>query len=552
VRLQELSARAYAKAWAGRSPAIIREVTSRTPALEIELLAIRWERIQLIIEARSISPVSPGPLEIALIHPDAEQRVRATRASLTDGRLYARFNVMAGPDQQPLEAGAWTLDARVVRPERGSPDLSQVERTFPIPGLIYRVVPRLDDAAGVLEFEVQIQPDESDDRPARSVRQILRIHRLRRLAFSFVAEVARRSASNSDRRVLFTSRLISEMSGNLEVVHQRMIERGLDHELDIRTMLKPGITTRWSVRDRFRLAYSLVTSAVIVVDDSFLPLRWVQLHPDVRIVQLWHASGAFKTVGYSRIGKPGGPSPYGSSVRYGNRAIVSSEHDVPFYAEAFGMPEANVFPTGIPRMDRYFDEGKRSAGIAAARSAFPEIIGRTTILFAPTYRGDGPKDAFYGYEHIDYAALHALCVERDAVVVIKMHPFVAEPPSIPVPFRDRLLDGSGASIDVNDLLFAVDLLITDYSSIVFEYSVLGRPMLFFAYDLDEYVASRDFYEPFEQFVPGRIVRTFDELLDAIRREDYETAKVAAFAERHFAHLDGGSTDRVIDELILGH
>jgi CDP-ribitol ribitolphosphotransferase len=132
-----------------------------------------------------------------------------------------------------------------------------------------------------------------------------------------------------------------------------------------------------------------------------------------------------------------------------------------------------------------------------------------------------------------------------------MHPFVAEPPPIPEELRDRLVDGSRAEIDVNDLLFGVDLLVTDYSSIVFEYSTLGRPMLFFAYDLDEYVATRDFYVPFDEFVPGRIVRTFDELLDAIRRDDYQVEKVAAFAAQHFDHLDGTSTDRVIDELILG-
>ena len=95
-----------------------------------------------------------------------------------------------------------------------------------------------------------------------------------------------------------------------------------------------------------------------------------------------------------------------------------------------------------------------------------------------------------------------------------MHPFVSDPLDVPEAYRDRLHRRRPTSpIDVNDLLFAVDLLITDYSSIVFEYSTLGRPMLFFAYDLDEYVAERDFYVPFEAFVPGRIVRTFPELLD---------------------------------------
>ncbi len=156
----------------------------------------------------------------------------------------------------------------------------------------------------------------------------------------------------------------------------------------------------------------------------------------------------------------------------------------------------------------------------------------------------------YDLARLDYERLHALAVEKDAVLIMKMHPFVREPLAIPEAYRDRIIDGSTSTMDVNDLLFAVDLLITDYSSIVFEFSTLGRPMLFFAYDLDEYIATRDFYVPFETFVPGRIVTTFEELLDAIRRDDYEAHKVAAFAARHFAHLDGGSTDRVIDELII--
>src|SRR3954466_9950000 len=118
-----------------------------------------------------------------------------------------------------------------------------------------------------------------------------------------------------------------------------------------------------------------------------------------------------------------------------------------------------------------------------------------------------------------------------------MHPFARQDLRIPEAFRDRLRDGYRTAINVNDLLFAVDLLVTDYSSIVFEYSILNRPMLFFAYDLEAYVASRDFYVPYTDFVPGRIVRTFDALLDAIRRDDYQVEKVAAFADRHFAHLD---------------
>jgi CDP-ribitol ribitolphosphotransferase len=187
---------------------------------------------------------------------------------------------------------------------------------------------------------------------------------------------------------------------------------------------------------------------------------------------------------------------------------------------------------------------------SAPRDAFPATQGRFTILFAPTFRGETARDASYDLAQLDWAALHALCVEKDAGAIVRMHPFVTAPLGIPAAFADRIVDGSAAPVDVNDLLFAVDLLVTDYSSIMLEYSTLGRPMLFFAYDLDAYVAERDFYEPFASYVPGRIVRTFAELIDAIRRDDYEADKVAGFAARHFAHLDAGSADRVIDELIL--
>jgi CDP-ribitol ribitolphosphotransferase len=75
-------------------------------------------------------------------------------------------------------------------------------------------------------------------------------------------------------------------------------------------------------------------------------------------------------------------------------------------------------------------------------------------------------------------------------------------------------------------------------------------MLFYAFDLEDFKAARDVYVPYEEFVPGRIVRTFAEMLEAIRNDDYQVEKVAAFADSHFPVRDGRATDRVI-ELIIG-
>lgn len=518
------------------------QALSEDPAIEV--MSVRWERVQLIVEARTGPGIAIDPARLELIPEGGGERMAPTRTIVDGDRLTIRFNVLVGPGLRPMAPGRWMLGTPVSAGSSltAAPAVLPGAGTFTLEHGAFRVMPEIDAAARRLTVDVAFDEDVR----ARRRRDRLSV-RVRQAVFRGLVSVSKLVARPDRPRVLFASRLISEMSGNLKVVYERMVERGLDRDHDLVVMLKPGLIERWRFTDRLRLARSLATAEVIVLDDSFPPLNWVNLSPSVRIIQLWHASGAFKTVGYSRVGLP---DPNVRVHKSYNAAIVSSEFDVPFYAEAFGIPEERVIPTGIPRMDRFFDEEARAAGLEAARTAFPEIEGRTTILFAPTYRGDTIREASYAFELLDHAALHALCVERDAVVIIKMHPFVVEPLRIPEPFRDRLLDGSADAVDVNDLLFAVDLLITDYSSIMFEYSTLRRPMLFFAYDLDDYVATRDFYVPFESFVPGRIVRTFPEMLDAIRREDYEASKVDDFAARHFAHLDAGSADRVIDQLIL--
>jgi CDP-ribitol ribitolphosphotransferase len=330
-----------------------------------------------------------------------------------------------------------------------------------------------------------------------------------------------------------------------------MVERGLDRTNRLRSILKSSVRARRSMLDRLRLVWLLARADVILLDDYQPVIYQLEPHPSVRIIQLWHAWGAFKTVGYSRIGKPGGPNPFSKVHKNYTFATVSSAHEVPFYAEAFGLPEASAIPTGTPRMDQFLDPAHQAAGRERALAAYPAAKGREVVLFAPTFRGDSAKRADYPTEIIDLAALHAVAIERDAVVILKLHPFVRRPLEVPAALGDRLLDASGSPLDVNDLLLIADLLVTDYSSLVFECAALAKPMLFYAFDLDEYVASRDFYEPFETFAPGRIVRSFPELVAAMRSQDFEHDKVAPFAARHLPAESGSATDRIIDQLIVG-
>ena len=529
------------------------------PAITIE--AIRWERIGLVIGARFAGGARFDPATLRLVHAGGRGSLPPTHATSDEDRVDLRINVMQGSGLQPYTPGRWRLvggeTARpVVVANPGALDDPALAAAFRLRRGVFRATPALT-RDGALAIDVAFERTAGFDHAAGPIGRIRHraTHRLGEVRGSMLRAIVRAFKAlpvRAGRRVLFSSETSAGLTGNLQAVHDRMVARGLHRTFRLETLSRTDTGGR---RDRLveklLVPWRLAAADVIVIDDFQPVIHRFGVHEGVTIIQLWHASGAFKTVGYSRVGKPGGPDPYSRVHKNYTYATVSSDHDVPFYSEAFGIPEARVVPTGIPRMDRYFDPAARALGLRAAGAAFPQTEGRFTILFAPTFRGDTQRDAYYDLGRLDYAALHALCLEKDAVIIIRMHPFVTEPLGIPEAFRDRLIDGSDAPIDVNDLLFAVDLLVTDYSSIVFEFSTLGRPMLFYAWDLDEYIASRDFYEPFESFVPGRIVRTFPDLVDAIRRDDYDAGLVAGFATRHFAHLDGSATDRVIDELIVG-
>ena len=136
-------------------------------------------------------------------------------------------------------------------------------------------------------------------------------------------------------------------------------------------------------------------------------------------------------------------------------------------------------------------------------------------------------------------------ISDDWIIAVKMHPYLSERPTCSAKYKDRLIDLT-SKYDVNDLLFVSDLLITDYSSVIFEASIVNVPMLFFAFDLNEYSRDRDFYCNFASFVPGKIVLNTDEMTDSINNEDYNQELVKPFRQRYFGDKTGEATKNVVE------
>ena len=152
--------------------------------------------------------------------------------------------------------------------------------------------------------------------------------------------------------ILFVSSRRTDLTGNIAYVNDVLQQHGAK----VLFWLEPGKTKFIKMSRLFSLAHKLARSKVVVVDDFTPVLNEVWLMKRRKLVQLWHACGAFKTFGFSRIGKDGGPNQTSSNHRNYDYAMVSSSEIRRFYAEGFGINEKNVLSLGVPRTDDFFKE----------------------------------------------------------------------------------------------------------------------------------------------------------------------------------------------------
>jgi len=300
-----------------------------------------------------------------------------------------------------------------------------------------------------------------------------------------------------------------------------------------------------------RSGWHLATARLFVVDDYYFPMYVIRPRPGTRFVQVWHACGAFKKFGYSVLDKGfGADEAYVKSIpihaNY-DLCLVSAARFAPFYAEAFRTPvERFTSALGIPRTDLFFDTQRSARAAEAVRRRYAIPAGRRVILYAPTFRGAritvarDPTD-------LDLAEVQAALGE-DHVVLLRSHPFVRSRVATDPALRSFVIDVSDHP-DMNELMLVSDMLVTDYSSAMYEFALLGRPIVFFAPDHAAYEAERGFYLEYARDLPGPVFTSSADLAAHLRRADFDVERVRRFATDSFDVADGGATRRFVDELV---
>ncbi len=251
-------------------------------------------------------------------------------------------------------------------------------------------------------------------------------------------------------------------------------------------------------------------------------------------IQTWHGT-PLKKIG---LDLSNSEMDYGKEGKKFSYMISPSKYCSEKLVSAFGLQgrEDIVLETGYPRNDALFTFDQAKVNSILRELDIPR--GKKIILYAPTFR-DNKHSEVSGYENtvgIDFEKLQEQ-IGDEYIILFRAHYFVAKNMNFSR-LKDFVIDVSDYE-DINDLYIVSDMLITDYSSVFFDYANLKRPIIFYMYDYDDYKANaRDFYLD-QSELPGPIAKTQDELAKAI--EDtilfIPDARYSMFNQK-FNHLDG--------------
>lgn len=301
--------------------------------------------------------------------------------------------------------------------------------------------------------------------------------------------------------------------------------------------------------DTFLSVYHLATAQRIIVDNYFGFLSAVKFKENVKCIQIWHAAGAIKKFGLED------PSNQNRTLAANRRfqqvydnfdyVVVGSEKFAEVFKKAFGIEDSKILATGIPRTDLFFNPEIKNKKIELLRSNWPFLQDKMVILYAPTFRSE-EMDSFQ--IKLDLQKLVTSLSDKKYHLLIKLHPINRNHISIPSEFKSFITDVSTYP-NINDLLLITNLLITDYSSIPFEFSILEKPMIFFAYDLEQYEKERGFWEPYHELVPGPIANNTDEIIELIHANKFDLDKIKTFKETWNKYSFGESSKNFVREIL---
>lgn len=307
--------------------------------------------------------------------------------------------------------------------------------------------------------------------------------------------------------------------------------------------------------EMFRQMKAFATSKVVVLDGYCILASMLRHKKDLKIIQIWHALGAFKKFGRSVLDKEGGKSSKTAKAfkMHKNYSLIAASGDecVPFFSEAFGQPESRFIPIGIPRMDYLTDKEENARVRGNILLKYPQLDnGRKNILYAPTFRDTDE----------DRAALAAATKElvnkanySDFNLIVKHHVVDSNKEQIYTDSRMNMAEGE--NFTAMDFMCVADYVVTDYSSVIYEALLKDLPIYIYCFDSDKYIDERGFYIDFWTDLPALYSKNAKGICDFIAsgmraNSEKEEKFKKAYVNKRFDSITA-EYGKLIDELARG-
>ena len=267
--------------------------------------------------------------------------------------------------------------------------------------------------------------------------------------------------------------------------------------------------------EMIRQVYYIATSRAVVLDSYCIVIGLLHDRIRVPVIQIWHSLGNMKRFGYTAFGTDEGHSEATARLMHmheGYDAIATSSLSfADEFAAAFNAEPAKLFEAPLPRVDLLLDERYRTRQREAILAAYPQLRERETIVYCPTFRKQP-------------AAVSKQVIDDPRVVTIPSGQF--------------------------DALFVADVIISDYSTVIYEAGLLGIPVYLYAYDWDTYREKRGLTIDFENDVPALFTDDPGAIMKAIEDKDFDAEAYRVFENANVTLPENASCTETICEVII--
>lgn len=281
--------------------------------------------------------------------------------------------------------------------------------------------------------------------------------------------------------------------------------------------------------------YYLATSKVCITESYCVPISILKHKKNLKIVQIWHSSGAVKKFGYQSLdteeGKTSNIAKLMCMHKNYDYVIAPSEITKHIFSEAFNIEEEKIEKLGLPRLE--YITSKKYDKSEEFYNNYPELINKKVILYVPTFRKGKNVDLS---EILNYPL-----DEEEYKLIIKLHPL--ENANIPDEYKIN------SKYTSYDLIKIADYIITDYSILSIEASILEKPIFLYLYDIEEYNQNRGLNIDLNKELKTFTSKSFNDIMRKIENNDFDINEIIKYKDKYI-EVDTNNTIEKLTDFIL--